>query len=437
MFTVGAGTLIAVGTNTVGLATGAAYQFIGTGSDTVAEYINLSTLKGDGLTYATGVLTLGTPTQLTVISTDAVTTNSHTHSIQWSHTPGVNSRILGTDAAGLVTLVGATITTATLTTATVSGRLFLANGTAALPSLSFTSDTDTGIYRFGANSIGFAANGATPFALDDTFASFSVTLGGTYGQFANDVGANRFMIAFGSAALPGFTFIGDQDTGWYWENVNILGLSTGGVKRVTFSNTLTDFTTPIITPYLSAVSGISTNVIQEYNPLSSIQVYGHMVANDDLWVMGETQLWSDVDAYSNVTVGGVLYADTSVRTPLITATSGLTISTGTIITLDPFSAVILPDTKILQSASFATGFDGHGFYLAQDGLYYPGQSYLEVDNLTVRGLMNVYELVIQKIRSTNGNLFVTSSFKVVAVTGSGPTSSPPNPKAATTLLFTM
>lgn len=56
----------------------------------------------------------------------------------------------------LVALVAAA-GTVTLTTGS------FANGTAAAPSITFTSDTDTGFYRVGANTIGVASNGALDF----------------------------------------------------------------------------------------------------------------------------------------------------------------------------------------------------------------------------------------------------------------------------------
>jgi hypothetical protein len=43
---------------------------------------------------------------------------------------------------------------------TISGALKGASGTVSLPSYSFSADLDTGMYRIGANSVGFAANGA-------------------------------------------------------------------------------------------------------------------------------------------------------------------------------------------------------------------------------------------------------------------------------------
>lgn len=43
----------------------------------------------------------------------------------------------------------------------IAGATLFANGTAAAPSISFTSDTDTGLYRVAANTLGITANGAS------------------------------------------------------------------------------------------------------------------------------------------------------------------------------------------------------------------------------------------------------------------------------------
>jgi hypothetical protein len=58
--------------------------------------------------------------------------------------------------------------------------LRLTNGTFAAPSLTFDSDTDTGIYRIGANNLGVTANGAK--VLDVATTGLSVTGTGTFSQ---------------------------------------------------------------------------------------------------------------------------------------------------------------------------------------------------------------------------------------------------------------
>ena len=49
---------------------------------------------------------------------------------------------------------------------TMTGTLKIANGTQAAPSLSFGSDTDTGIYRFASNHLGFTVGGALRLVID-------------------------------------------------------------------------------------------------------------------------------------------------------------------------------------------------------------------------------------------------------------------------------
>lgn len=70
-----------------------------------------------------------------------------------------------------------------------------------------------------------------------------------------------------------------------------------------------------------------------------------------------------------------------------------------------------------SAATFATGFAGSG-WRADYGITTASRASIETDDLTVRGRMRVYELLIQQIRATNGSLLVTSSSKVVTTSSS-------------------
>lgn len=61
---------------------------------------------------------------------------------------------------------------------------------------------------------------------------------------------------------------------------------------------------------------------------------------------------------------------------------------------------------LLGSPTFAQGFDGAGWRLWLDSV---GLSHLEVDRLTVRQTMAVYELLIDKIRSVGGQIAVSAA----------------------------
>lgn len=99
--------------------------------------------------------------------------------------------------------------------------------------------------------------------------------------------------------------------------------------------------------------------------------------------------------------------------PLITSASGN-------ITLTPAGTnVILTDSRAISTTTFASGFTGSGFRIDQ-GISYASQTTAEFDNLVVRGLMRVYELVINKIRVSRGSLIVSpGGGKVRAVTSLG------------------
>ncbi len=115
---VGAGTLLTVGTDDIGITAGANYQFIGTGAGTAAAWQNLSTLAGAGLTHSAGVLAVGagngitvsadavaltTPGTLTVATSNNAASN-HTHAITSSSNPGAAASILASTASGGLTL---------------------------------------------------------------------------------------------------------------------------------------------------------------------------------------------------------------------------------------------------------------------------------------------------------------------------------------------
>ncbi|PZX18115.1 tail protein (putative endopeptidase) [Breznakibacter xylanolyticus] len=66
----------------------------------------------------------------------------------------------------------------------------------------------------------------------------------------------------------------------------------------------------------------------------------------------------------------------------------------------------------LSSISYSSGFAGMGWQLEYGNT---AQATLTVDNLYVRGSMNVYELVVNQVRATNGSLWVSDSCKAIYV----------------------
>lgn len=103
---------------------------------------------------------------------------------------GVNMFTL--TATGLA--INGTLSATAITGTTITGTGFVTGaGTAAAPSVTFTGDTDTGLYRTGANGVGVAANGAQVARFETTgltvtgVGAFSGAVSGTTGAFSGAV----------------------------------------------------------------------------------------------------------------------------------------------------------------------------------------------------------------------------------------------------------
>lgn len=74
----------------------------------------------------------------------------------------------------------------------------------------------------------------------------------------------------------------------------------------------------------------------------------------------------------------------------------------------------LADYLESKTDSYVSGFTGEGYYLGKNGNEYD----LEIDNLRVRGKLNAYELILNKIRATNGALWVSDAVEADGIDGS-------------------
>lgn len=91
-----------------------------------------------------------------------------------------------------------------------------------VPTYSFFGDTDTGMYRVGANQIGFAIGGSVGARI---FTGGEIIAGGSTG---------------GSVSIPAFTFHTDTNTGMYRHGADEVGIAAGGATMARFKNTTTD-----------------------------------------------------------------------------------------------------------------------------------------------------------------------------------------------------
>ncbi len=116
-----------------------------------------------------------------------------------------------------------------VTTAFVdAGVVWLGDGTASVPTMSFSSDPDTGLYWLSANSL-CATTGANVRGCYDS-AGLTLYNSGIFKGTAVSNGA-------GTAASPSYTFTTDTNTGLYSVDADQLGVSIAGVRSFNFSAT--------------------------------------------------------------------------------------------------------------------------------------------------------------------------------------------------------
>jgi hypothetical protein len=102
-------------------------------------------------------------------------------------------------------------------------RFFIADGTAAVPSLVFGTQTNTGIYRPTTSQIGFSVNGTQRAFIDTT--GFTAV--------------NRFFSNFvGTTTTPSYSFVGATNTGLWRQGPNQMNFSVAGANRFFIGNTV-------------------------------------------------------------------------------------------------------------------------------------------------------------------------------------------------------
>ena len=102
---------------------------------------------------------------------------------------------------------------------TATGYSFLA-GSAASPGLYPADDTNTGLYSPGADQVGIATGGTLRLSLSTT--AITPTL--------------PFLSPLGSNSAPSYSFTGDTNTGLYSPGADQVGLTTGGTDRLTIDS---------------------------------------------------------------------------------------------------------------------------------------------------------------------------------------------------------
>ena len=137
----------------------------------------------------------------------------------------------------------------------VTGPILNSTGSAATPAITFNGDTNTGLYRIGADQLGIATNGVLRFTLSTTGATVA---------FPVDV-------PLGTAAAPSFAFTGDLNTGIYSSGADVVDVTTGGTAKVRVDNT----TAPLKEIFSSVYYPIATQVDVGTDP-NQIPINGYL-----------------------------------------------------------------------------------------------------------------------------------------------------------------
>lgn len=184
------------------------------------------------------------------------------------------------------------------------------NGTAAIPALSFQSDPDTGIYRSGTNGISLVAGGSRSLIADTV---------------------SVYLSRNGTAANPALTFESETSTGFYRDTANQIAIALGGVTagqiaQGSFTGTLTGFT----------ANPTGTVNYQRVGKLVHLWITGAITATSNASTMTMTGLPAIIQPASSNTApcgemrsdagtgGGAVVGTASVNGGTITFNKGLT-----------------------------------------------------------------------------------------------------------------
>ncbi len=101
-----------------------------------------------------------------------------------------------------------------------TGKMRVGYGTVSEPAISFSSDTNTGIYNLGGDILGFSAGGALKLTIGASAISST----------------QRIYIPDGNAPAPSIVFSSDTSTGIFKAAPGTIGFSTGGAERMRIDN---------------------------------------------------------------------------------------------------------------------------------------------------------------------------------------------------------
>ena len=149
-----------------------------------------------------------------------------------------------------------TVTGATFNATSTSGGGFqgIDADTAAVPSFTWTSDQNTGMWHAAADQIGFTTAGVNRLTIAGTLITSTVQMNATTFNATSTSGGGFQGIDADSAAAPSFTWSADLNTGIWRPTTDQIGFTTAGVNRLTLSTTALTSTLGITAPTFTGIA---------------------------------------------------------------------------------------------------------------------------------------------------------------------------------------
>lgn len=171
-------------------------------------------------------------------------------------------------------------------------QAFAANGTATLPGFTFINDPNTGVYRVSADRLGLSVGGVQQ--VDVTAASLECIAG-------------QILAPAGTVASPGFAFGVDANLGLYRIGVDTLGVSVGNLEAIRFNNAAG-------VAYAQMANGNVTNPGYSFNGDNNTGWFLNAVGDMRATISGTTRLVSTA-AIFQVNSTQIFAPDGAVGTP--------------------------------------------------------------------------------------------------------------------------
>lgn len=233
-------TTIAPGTNGQVLTSNGTNWYAATpsgGSGTVTSVSGTGSVNGitlSGTVTSSGSLTLGGSLSGVSLTSQVSGTLPAGNGGTGLTTPGTAGNVLTSNGSGWVSQAPSA----------GGGTVSLNDGSAASPSLNFTNDTNTGLYRVGSDQLGLTAGGTNQVTISTSAVTTTVAVAGPTGL---------------GTSTPVFTFAGDTSTGLAYQGAGSMRFLNSGTATMGFSSSSVNMLVPMrLTSYTTTTLPAAT-----------------------------------------------------------------------------------------------------------------------------------------------------------------------------------